>query len=55
MIIVDESKMVNCLVGSDLAIPVVVAPLYQKYNLDQLRRLFVVDPRFDDKLQTVIR
>ncbi|PKA63503.1 putative ribose-5-phosphate isomerase [Apostasia shenzhenica] len=52
VVIVDETKMVNVLGGSGLAVPVEVIPFCWKFTLGKLRQLFVGIPGFDLKLRT---
>lgn len=52
VVIVDESKLVPCLGGSGLAVPVEVVPFCWKYTLGQLETLFDNDPGFYAKLRT---
>ncbi|XP_010923865.1 probable ribose-5-phosphate isomerase 2 [Elaeis guineensis] len=51
VVIVDESKMVPCLGGSGLAVPVEVIPFCWGHTLGRLRSLFDGEPGFDAKLR----
>ncbi|XP_020598616.1 LOW QUALITY PROTEIN: probable ribose-5-phosphate isomerase 1 [Phalaenopsis equestris] len=52
VVIVDESKMVNLLGGSGLAVPVEIIPFCWKFTMGKLRRLFDGVPGFDLRLRT---
>ncbi|KAG1346980.1 putative ribose-5-phosphate isomerase 2 [Cocos nucifera] len=51
VVIVDDSKMVPCLGGSGLAVPVEVIPFCWGHTLGRLRSLFEGVPGFDVKLR----
>lgn len=52
VVIVDESKLVNLLGGSGLAVPVEIIPFCWKFTMGKLRRLFDGVPGFDLRLRT---
>ncbi|XP_072961191.1 probable ribose-5-phosphate isomerase 1 [Typha angustifolia] len=52
VVIVDESKLVTCLGGSGLAVPVEVVPFCWKYTLGQLKKIFEKETGFVAKLRT---
>lgn len=52
VVIVDETKMVNLLGGSGLAVPVEVIPFCWKFTMGKLRRLFTGVPGFSLRLRT---
>ncbi|KAK8962381.1 putative ribose-5-phosphate isomerase [Platanthera guangdongensis] len=52
VVIVDETKMVNLLGGSGMAVPVEVIPFCSKYTMSNLRTLFSGIPGFHLRLRT---
>jgi ribose 5-phosphate isomerase A len=51
VVIVDETKMVSCLGGSGLAVPVEIVPFSWKYTLSKIQKLFENEIGFSARLR----